>query len=74
MFKDETFHRTIEMILSAMSNKSPITQGALYSVAIETMTNIIKEENTESVKIITKKTLAKKLKKELIEIITNQKS
>ena len=74
MLNEETFHRTIEMILSATSSKSPITQGALYSVAIETMTNIIKEENPKSVKVITNTSLTKKLKKELIEIITSQKN
>lgn len=73
MYENETFLRTIDLMLSAMSAESPIVQGALYSVAIETITNLIKDENPKSVKVITNNDLSNKIKQELLNVLNTHK-
>lgn len=74
MYENETYHRSIDLMLSAMSNESPIVQGALYSVALETLTNLIKEENPKLKKVvITNKDLAKTIKEGLLNVLTVHK-
>lgn len=42
------FKRVFELIASAGRNNNPVIQGAIYSVALETLTQIIYDENAET--------------------------
>lgn len=66
------FKRVLELITSAGNNNNPIIQGALYSVALETLTQIIYDENAEALAPMPKDVF-KKMRDELIRIFSTYK-
>lgn len=59
-------NRTVELIISGNRNLNSVQKGAIYSVAIETLTGEIYERNKTDLKPIKDKTLAKDLRENLI--------
>lgn len=71
MYQHEVLHRTIEIILSAVSNNSPLQQAALYSVALETIEKFSATENPESTKVIKDDKTWESIRNELIKVVDN---
>ena len=59
------FMRTLELIINAGNINNPVLKGAMYSVCIETMTELLKSKNEESFKPIPKKRIWKQFHKEI---------
>lgn len=64
------FKRVLELITSAGKNNNPIIQGALYSVALETLTKIIYDENAETLYPIPK-IIFKELRNTFLKILSS---
>lgn len=60
------FLRSIELIVNAGNIHNPIQKGAMYSVCIETLTELIKSENVESFKPIPEKQIWQEFRLNLI--------
>lgn len=63
--KNETFARCIKLILEGNQTKLLLLRAGIHSIALETLTNIIYEENEDSINPIPDKQLAKKIRKKL---------
>lgn len=59
------FMRSLELIINAGNIENPVQKGAMYSVCIETMTELLKTENEESFKPISNKQTWKGFHKDL---------
>jgi len=68
------FMRSLELIINAESINDPVQKGAMYSVCIETMTELLKSENEESFKPIPDKTIWKQFNKEITSTLDKIKS
>jgi hypothetical protein len=66
--------RTIELIIRASSIDDPVQSGALYSVAIEALTEYLVSETPEAFKPIVDKIEAKKFMNSLLEVLEANKS
>ncbi|MFC7357093.1 hypothetical protein ACFQO1_05300 [Jejudonia soesokkakensis] len=66
--------RTIELIITAGNLSDSIQKGALYSVAIETLTEFLKDLNQEVFKPIQDKPTAKSFRKEQIALLETYKT
>jgi len=66
--------RTIELIVRASSIDDPVQKGALYSVAIEALTEYLVSETPEPFKPISNKAEAKKLISSLMAVLDASKS
>ncbi|MES2416660.1 MAG: hypothetical protein V4541_00655 [Bacteroidota bacterium] len=64
--------RAIEILVNSISTKDPLQQGILCSVALETITELIADENEKTVKPIPDKKLAKSLIKKLKEVVKSE--
>jgi hypothetical protein len=69
IYKDAKIKRIIELILEGTNTKSIILRASVFSVAIETLTNIIYNKNTEILNPIKDKKLAEKINKKIYEVI-----
>jgi len=74
MFSEDEFQRTVKFLVSGSGCEDPIQKGAMYSIAIETITNFISQKNIEILKPIKKEPVARELIEELLEIINNYSS
>ncbi len=70
LLEQEELLRAVQLIVSASGNSDPIQQGALYSVAIETLTSFISEKHSERVNPIKDKQLAKEVVSLLSDTLT----
>lgn len=61
----ETFARCIKLLLEGNQTKLLLLKGGIYSIALETLTNIIYEENEDKINPITDKKLAKEIRRGL---------
>lgn len=68
------FSRSLELVLNAGNISNPVQKGALYSVCIETITELLKSENEEVFKPIPDKSIWKTFRKEVIATLDNIKS
>ncbi|MCT4648482.1 MAG: hypothetical protein N4A74_26075 [Carboxylicivirga sp.] len=59
------FMRSIELIINAGHIKEPIQKGALYSVCIETITELVKSDNEDYFKPIPEKSLWKQFHEDI---------
>jgi len=64
--------RATEILVNACSIKEPLQQGILASVALETITELVAEENEQTIKPIPNKQLAKALIKRLKEVVKDE--
>jgi hypothetical protein len=60
--------RAVDILVNSISTRDPLQQGILCSVALETITELIADENEETVKPIRDKKLARSLIKRLKEV------
>ncbi|HCN37781.1 MAG TPA: hypothetical protein DIS94_08730 [Bacteroidetes bacterium] len=68
VFKDHRLLRAVKII--AESNKYPLeVRASTYSVALETLKNIVLEENEDKISPIKNKPTAKKLRKKLTDVV-----
>lgn len=67
LYENPELLRSTEMIINAGSMRSPIQKGALYSVAIETLTEFLKEKNESVFKPISDKSLSKEIREKLLD-------
>jgi len=65
-------HRATEILVDNCAIKNPLQQGILASVALETITELIAEENESSLKPIPDKALARQVVKRLQKILTDE--
>lgn len=73
LYNDKELFRVSEIVISAIGNKDPIQQGALYAVALETLTTNLGDK--ESKKPIEDRKIASEVVKELkstLEIYKNK--
>lgn len=66
--------RTIELIVTTGNLSDPIQKGALYSVAIETITEFLKNQNQEVFKPIQDKEISKRFKEEQLNLLEKYKN
>ena len=52
LYTDENLLRVAELVISGMGNNDPLQQGALYSVALETLTTVLGEKKSKQLKPI----------------------
>jgi hypothetical protein len=64
--KHQPVNRTIELIISGNLNHNPIQRGAIYSVAVETLTTEIFDRHKTDLKPIKDKVIARELRENLI--------
>lgn len=61
LVKEEEILRTVELVISAMGNPDPVQQGAMYSVALETITNLLGKKKEDKLNPIQDKQIFKRL-------------
>lgn len=61
--------RCIELLITASDLENPVQQGALYSVSLETITELIKDEHIATMKPIKDKNINLELKKQLLKTL-----
>lgn len=71
--KEEEILRTVQLVVSGSANPDPIQKGALYSVAIETITNYLSEKNGDKIKPIKDKAISKSVRKDFNSILSGYK-
>jgi hypothetical protein len=69
--KEDEILRTIELVINAMDNSDPIQQGAMYSVALETLTGLLSKINEDKLNPVPDKKLFKKLNDELKTVLAS---
>lgn len=70
VLSSDELKRVLELITSAGGNNNPIIQGALYSVALETLTQMIYDENAEALAPMSKN-LFKEMREKFIGIFSS---
>lgn len=74
VYKNSKIKRIIELLMEGTSTKNLILRASVYSVAIETLTNIVYNENAQELKPIDEERLAEKVTKKLLNIIDEYSS
>ncbi|SDF93452.1 hypothetical protein SAMN05421827_102169 [Pedobacter terrae] len=69
LIQEDEILRTAELVISAMDNPDPVQQGAMYSVALETITGLLSKINEDKLNPIPDKKLFKKLNDELKTVL-----
>lgn len=69
MLSTDEIQRAIKLIVDGGGSNDPIQKGALYSVAIETLTSFFSEKNKKSLKPIKDKELSGKVKERILQVI-----
>lgn len=72
LYNDKELFRVSEIVISAIGNKDPIQQGALYAVALETLTTNLGDK--ESKKPIEDRKIASEVVKELKSTLERYKN
>lgn len=67
--RNETFARCITLIIQGNHNNNLLLRSGIYSIALETLTNIIYEENQEKINPIQDKKLATTIQEKFKEIV-----
>ncbi|TCC99536.1 hypothetical protein [Pedobacter hiemivivus] len=67
--KEDEILRTVELVISAMGNSDPVQQGAMYSVALETLTGLLSKINEDKLNPVQDKEVFKRLKAELEGVV-----
>jgi hypothetical protein len=67
----ENLRHAAELVISAMGNSDPVQQGALYSVALETLTKQLRNERSNDLKPIDDKNLADSLIEDILTVLSN---
>lgn len=66
---NNTFFRCCKLILNGNENKHLLLKAGIYSIALETITNIVYEENTDKINPIANKEIANTIKSKFYEIL-----
>lgn len=69
---NQVLRRAVEILVSSTSNKDPLQQGILGSVALEAITELIADENENSIKPIPDKKPARTLIKRLNDVLAEE--
>jgi len=69
VYKNSKIKRIIELLIEGTSTKNLVLRASVYSVAIETLTNIVYNENEQVFKPIDEEKLAEKVTQKLLEVI-----
>ena len=69
LVKNDEVLRTVELVISAMNNPDPVQQGAMYSVALETITGLLSKINEDKLNPVPDKEIFKKLNDELKTVL-----
>ncbi|MCS3737699.1 hypothetical protein [Mucilaginibacter dorajii] len=69
LYNDETLLHAANLVISAMGNNDPLQQGALYSVALETLTATLGEAKSAELKPITNKPISRAFVAELKAVL-----
>jgi DNA polymerase III epsilon subunit-like protein len=65
----EPYSRCCELIIEGNQSKQVLLRAGIYSIALETLTNIIYEENKEKINPISDKKLAKLIRGKFSEVV-----
>lgn len=71
LWSNEDLLHAAELVISAMGNPDPVQQGALYSVALETLTTVLGNKKAKDLKPVEDDLVFQKLKKDLLGILGN---
>lgn len=71
--QNKIFKRCIRLIIEGNQTKRSLLSAGIYSIALETITNIICEENEDRISPIPNKNIAKQIRSELKEVIIDNK-
>lgn len=69
LFNNETLSRCLLLILEGSHSRFLLLRAAIYSIAIETITNIIYEDNKDKMNPITDQLLADKIQSKMLGVI-----
>jgi len=69
LWEKEQLMHAAKLVVSAMGNTDPLQQGALYSVALETLTNELGEPKSKDLKPIQDKTISEDIIKKLTAVV-----
>ena len=64
-----TLQRVVKLILQGNQTKQTLLRAGIYSIALETLTNLVYEENTEKINPIKQKKLSKIIQDKFREIV-----
>lgn len=73
LYKDEKLLRVAELIISGMEIDDPLQQGALYSVALETLTSVLSDKGDKGLKPIVDDALSSALIADLNKTLSDHK-
>lgn len=68
---NNVFSRSCQLIIESYSVKQKLTEAGILSIALETITNLVYEENKERMNPISDKKLSQKIRAELKETLLN---
>lgn len=71
LWSNEDLHHAAELIISGMGNQDPVQQGALYSVALETLTAALGDKKDKELKPVEDDAVFQKLKNDLLAVFKN---
>lgn len=71
VFKNSIFHRCCQLIIEANQTKHNLLKAGILSIALETISGLIYEDNKEKINPIQDKLIAKKLRLELLNTLNN---
>lgn len=72
LYDNPVLRRATEILVNSCSTKEPLQQGILGSVALETITELIAEENKSVIKPISEKSTARALIKRLKDVVKTE--
>ena len=68
---NEDLLHAAELVISGMGNQDPVQQGALYSVALETLTAVLGEKKAKDLKPVEDDAMFQKLKEDFLDVLKN---
>ncbi|MBS1666364.1 MAG: hypothetical protein JST58_03215 [Bacteroidetes bacterium] len=74
LWKDDNLLHAAELVISGMGNSDPVQQGALYSVALETLTSTLGNTKAKDLRPVDDDAVFKNIKEDLINGLENYKA
>jgi len=74
LWSNEDLLHAAELVISGMGNQDPVQQGALYSVALETLTAALGEKKAKDLKPVEDDAVFQKLKNDFLAVMKNHEA
>jgi hypothetical protein len=70
--RNEIYFRTVKLIIESNQSKNFLLKAGILSIALETISNMIYEENDEKIRVVEDKKLAQEIRNRLKSVLKNE--